>query len=75
MEKKIIEIMLQKGHPVSYHKIANELNKPESDVWDEIQKMVDKKLIRLKIVPLSQSQEACSILYELTEKGKVFNKI
>lgn len=75
MEKKIIEIMLQKGQPVSYHKIAKELNEPELNVLDEIQKMFNKKLIRLKIVSLSQSQEACSILYELTEKGKVFNKI
>ena len=75
MEKKIIEIMLKKGEAVSYHKIAKELNEPELNVLDEIQKMFNKKLIRLKIVSLSQSQEACSILYELTEKGKVFNKI
>lgn len=76
MEKKIIEIMLKKGEAVNYHKIAKELNQPESDVFDKIQIMKKDKLIKYgRPIPLSQSQEACSVSYELTEKGKVFNKI
>lgn len=70
MEEKIIKIMLQEGKPVSFHTVARDLHEQEFIVWDLIDEMLDKGLIKkIPPIPLSESSEPCSNFYVLTKKG------
>lgn len=70
MEEKVIKIMIKEGKPVSIHTVARNLHEQELIVWDLIDEMLDKGLIKkIPPVPLSESPEPCSIFYVLTEKG------
>lgn len=70
MEEKIIKIMLQEGKPVSFHTVARDLHEQEFIVWNLIDEMLDKGLIKkIPPIPLSESSEPCSNFYVLTKKG------
>ena len=62
--------MLQEGKPVSFHTVARDLHEQEFIVWDLIDEMLDKGLIKkIPPIPLSESSEPCSNFYVLTKKG------
>lgn len=70
MEEKVIKIMFKEGKPVSIHTVADNLHEQEFIVWDLIDEMLDKGLIKkIPPIPLSESSEPCSNFYVLTKKG------
>ena len=55
---------------MSFHTVARDLHEQEFIVWDLIDEMLDKGLIKkIPPIPLSESSEPCSNFYVLTKKG------